>query len=690
MESSFQLRKASLVSDLQQINDVVTALKQEKLLTGMMLEEFEEDLSYCSNILDGTCKLTYIIQGDSQTGKTTFLNTLLDEVMIPSSIENCIIIMQHDSERLIPELFRTELGKIFNSHKQMFMIKPEDLTTINIQRKHDIQTALKEASEKTSDMKSESGEELNYHQQPVYVIKYRLEWLERTITDRFILDRIQFVDLSMSLDLQSSSGDILALEKLTSNNANGNIFIAEGPSLFSTNLADKYKELSKQKNSLLIINKTDLLQTKDHLRRIQTNLQDLCSNLKLSKEEILSKVEESEETEEMRSEIFLQSFYESQKIKQGDLKDEDIIHFVSELYTINKILLEKYARCSNDEEKAILNALFIERNKESRVFQSKMKDAIRQKADLAQIYLNRGAKKYVDTNFNRNVERAICKKTEASFMSLITDLLSKSVDMKKKKIRDCDAYINKQLSAQEIEELQALNKQVYNLFGERLCNISDHTNKFTAQFLGHLQHFKAEMDKIDPDFYVIRASRKKDLSDHMQTLEKNFSDAQNSLHQGFLVIEEDFRKTITDLIQQNSGRKHLRIYLLNQVSPRHDQLYRESLSVLSVICSISSSLANNFGIFLDGKKLHGIQGVLSHIYSVLFEKKKEELLTLDSNVHDFELLLRQAIDDLINIDFANGSKRTHRIKLDFEDYLSSATGNAIDKAQDIISQKFQN
>ena len=339
MESFSQFNKKSLEEDLKKFSLVLKALKEEKLLMEAHHDKFKEKLSLCENFLDGTYKFTFLIQGDPQCGKTTFLNSLLDDAIIPCASNNLVMIVQYDVQMETPELFTAPLNTIFNYEQQVFEVRPEHLTATGIKGRLGIQSALKEASKNSENPVdgARSCDDL------VYIVRYKIGWLEEAIRDEFILNRIQFVELNMSFQIEVDSQKIMTFERILKSQDNGEIFIFDGMKLFTNAVANKYQEIKgKKERGLLVLNRTDTLGSKEHFKKIHKNLPVLCEKLNMKEDEIKYAIEEYEETEEMRIEFFKQSFYEEQKINQDSLQDGDIIHFISALFTYNKNLLMKY------------------------------------------------------------------------------------------------------------------------------------------------------------------------------------------------------------------------------------------------------------------------------------------------------------------------------------------------------------
>jgi adenosyl cobinamide kinase/adenosyl cobinamide phosphate guanylyltransferase len=168
--------------------------------------KIKKDLEKIQSIHNGNYKFSIFVLGALNSGKSTFLNSLLDISILPisSATETAFITIIHYDETITePLLFKTTLKKSYDFENQCFVINDSELEATNKVGTAEINQYLKECNEARRrkwnhiiDEVVSVGTHVNQfvQEETIFVIKAKIPWLRERF-DAETLRRIQFVDL---------------------------------------------------------------------------------------------------------------------------------------------------------------------------------------------------------------------------------------------------------------------------------------------------------------------------------------------------------------------------------------------------------------------------------------------------------------------------------------------------------------
>lgn len=421
----------------------------------------------------------------------------------------------------------------------------------------------------------------------------------------------------------------------------------------------------------------------DHLKKINQNQPRLCSKLNMeSIESIEEKIQDLEETEEMRREIFLQSFYEDQGIDQDRLIDGDVIYFVSALFEFNRILLCKYKDCNYDEEKANLCSLFDERNNNNPVYQNNKKKATRGNLDILQYYLKEEPDTY-QNNFEP-IKIAVSDLAVKRFATLSHDLFER-VQQVRSKVLNYQSYLTEALSEQEIQELKTLRTQIKGLFEERSKQITELNDNFKKKILVLLEGFLRAVKEINVDFYVVKADHPKEMSKLTKQLEEKVTEAEDRFENDYEEIEAMYKDKIVNLENLNKTKKHMNYYITNSVKLEYKTLEQEDQSLVKVIKGLSNWTHNIIMTFVnDGKENNKIMNILRMFAKYLL--KVNTINNFELRVHNSMSTFEEMAVILTTFRCEDEKKKKNEFELHFTAYLNTGKGGSLERAKKIIEE----
>ncbi len=676
--------------DYEKVANAVTALKQEKCLTGQILEECEANLAYLNNYLESSYKFTFLIDGEAQTGKTTFLNCLLDDDIVTGLKGNYMIIVQYDKDCREPELFISNLPEIFNSQKEIFIIKPENMKKTGVKGRGHIQSALKEFIKKDSQepgSDSDAQQQQRQIDQPVYIIKYKIDWLADMIQDEFILNRIQFLDINKSAVTKAQFENIMIFQSIMSSKDHSQLFVADGQRLFTGNISDKFQQFKQKKDrSLIVINRSDTLGTKEHFKKINKNQSALASRLNTTFEDLQEMIENIEETDNERREIFYQAFMENQNIEQKEANPEEILFFTCALYNISRVLLQKYQMASCDGEKAALNDLFVDRNKTSTKFKTNKRRAAQKEVSVMQYYIESGdCDEYLMNNSISHIRKAISEISKAKFTRLKNELPEK-LHKVRAKITNPD-YLPKCLSETEVQELtDFMENHMKVVFAKREERIIEKIQEFYKVIMQQLQNFNISVRNINPenpDFFVIKNSHKPKLDQVFEAFKSNWKASETNFTKEIKDIETDYTKEIAGLLKEVESKKHIHNYVKNNVELQDKKILKIHQKITESLVELAKASLIKIVDFVTGSNFFR---QVSSFVAKLFGKRDHQCL-------DFPCLIKCSTENFFDVceEMRKGyqeyaGKQKAELEKTFEDYKKNAPGFSIEKACKILEE----
>jgi len=678
--------------DYEKVANAVAALKQEKCLTGQVLEECEANLAYLNNYLESSYKFTFLIDGEAQTGKTTFLNCILGDDIVTGLRGNYIIIVQYDKDCQEPELFVSNLPEIFNTQKEIFIIKPEQMKKTGVKGRSHIQSTLKEfikrdSQEPGSDSDAQQQQQKSQADQPVYIIRFKIDWLEAFVKDEFILNRIQFLDINKSAATKAQFENIMIFQSIMSSKDHSQLFVADGSRLFTANVSEKFREFQEKKErSLLVINRTDVLGTKEHLKKIDKNQSALAARLNTSFENLQSLIENFEETDKHRREIFYQAFMENQNIEQRDINPKEILFFTSALYNISRILIDKHEISSCDGEKAALNDLFIERNKGSQRFRPNRRRAALEGVSVLQYYIDsRDAEEFLKESSISYIHSAISEIGKAKFNKLKNELPEK-LHKVRAKITNPD-YLPKCLSEIEVQELtDFMDNHIKAVFAQREQRIIEKIQEFYKMIMQRLQDFNITVRNINPenpDFFVIKNSHKPKLDQVFEAFKNNWKNSESSFAKEIKDIEEKHTNKIADLLKEVASKKHIFNYIKNNVELQDKKMLKIHQKIADSLLELAKASLIKIVDFVTGSQFFR---QISSFVAKLFGKRDHQCL-------DFPCLVKCSTENFFDVceEMKKGfqeyaGKQKAELEKTFEDYKKNAPGFSIEKACKILEE----
>jgi len=683
---------ANFQRDFEKVSNAITALKQEKCLTGMILEECEKSLAYLNDYTEGSYKFTFLIEGEAQTGKTTLLNCLMNDDIVTGFKGNYTIIVQYDANCLEPELFISQLQDIYNTQKEIFIVKPEKIKRTGIKGRVHIQSALKEfISQNLPENESETQEQKQKQKQDdqtVFIIKYKIDWLENMIQDEFILNRIQFLDINKSIATRAEYENIMIFQSIASSKDHSQIFVADGQKLFAAPVSQKFQELKTRKDrSLLVINRTDVLGTKEHLKKISKNKDALASKLNTEFEDLEDRIEDMEETENDRREIFYQAFMEGQTTEPEDIDPRDILFFTSALYNMNRILIDRYQLSSNDSEKEALNDLFTERNKAFSTFRTNKKKATQQQMHVLQYYINSGENdEYLKNSSISYIQKAISEISQAKFAKLRNDLPGK-LEKLKKRITNPD-YLSKTLSEGEVQELRDLmENQVKFIFQKRasrcLEKIFDFYQVIMQQRIQDLNVGVKKINPDNPDFFVIKNSQYKQLEAVFESFKTNWKNSEAKFMKDLEEIEYEYNQDIRSLKYSVESKKHISNYVKNNVELQNKKIKKVYNKVTEAIIEITNGIFVKICDFVAGSNL---LRQISFFISQLFGKSHHQCVDFPCIIKCSTEKFYEACEEMKKGYEGYLGRQEEDLVQNFEEYLQNAPGFSIERAQQILKE----
>lgn len=684
MESLINFIQTQSLEDIQKISNTVSALRQEKLVSPAFLDENEAELAFSRDFLDGSYNFTFLIQGDPQVGKTTFLNCLLNDDIYPSLKSNSINIVQYDQNCHEPHLYTAELKDIFNMNKNVFTIRPEHLKDTGMKGRDQIHTFLKKSVPRRDSIEDYPTEKSEMNQS-VYVIKHRIKWLEEAIQEKFILDRIQFVDYNISIETNLQYNSIRILQKIEASKHHYELYIADGQKLFTENVARKYRESQKER-SIVIINRTDTLGTNEHFRKINKRLPILSQILNKSAQEIKETIEDSEETNEMRHEIFYQSFLEEQKIQQEH--ETKPLYFLSGLYAINKTLIEEFEKSDNDAEKAVLSDLFAKRNRTSKVFAAIKKKSEEQKIPIIQGFLNKKGQvdEFKNDNSLSGIKSIITKIANQELFDSASNVFN-GIKEQKARLLSCESYSTNKLTETEINELSSLfNKELSMLFLQRLKDVKDQTAVLLKDCIAHLYDFAQQVKEINPDFYFAKLNYKTQLSEKLTAFKAQWAFTVKLYLKTTEKNESDKKKKFDEIMAENEAKKHLHKYIQDNIQPVNKELQEESSDFIDTISKFAHHVENSIDFFVGNVNAQGGLATQVTQYFAHFFNKNSKIQVFDERIANSISMLNEITHIIMQGYELYYKELMKKAQDNFEDYKTNAPGFSVERTREIIQQ----
>jgi len=667
--------------DLRRLSTAISKLREEKLVSRAFLDQNQDDINFFNDFLSGFHKFTFLIQGNPQVGKTTFLNCLLEDDIFINMKENCINILQYDANCQEPELFTAHLQDIFNMNKQVFSMRPEQLTQTGMKGRDQIQSFLEQKSDK---------ETQNEENQNVYIVRYKIKWLEDLINDKKILNRIQFVDYNVSMETDLQYNNIRILQKIETSKYYYGIFVADGQKLFTQNVAQKYNE-SQSEKALVIINRTDTLGTHAHFRKIEKRLPILSEKFGKDIDEIKEIIEDCEETHQMRNEIFYQSFLEDQNIPLEDNSSAKPLYFISGLSRINKILLENFQQTTDEKTKTLINNLFVKRNQANKAIQ-----AIRRRSEELNILAIQGfldrknqAEEYINDNSLAPVQQAIGEIAKTELFDSDRNVFNGIKDQKAS-LKIVDSYSSNKLSEAEIEELSNLfENQIKGLFSESLQEITKSLSSLLASCVPHLYNFANQVKEINPDYYYVKANHKKQLLEKFEDFKTQWESSTKGFKKNSESQELARENQINQLLLENEQKKHLHLFLKDTIQPVNQQIKEETLQFIQTVLKLADYIEKSLEFFVrdidGGNFVSKIYQYFAHLFS-----KNNQIQVFDERVASSIAILGEVVEIM-----RKGYEKYHlevrkNLQDNFEDYKNNAPGFSLERTREIIKQTLSN
>ncbi len=672
------------LQDLRRLSTAISMLREEKLVSREFLDQNQDDIDFFNDFLNGFHKFTFLMQGDPQVGKTTLLNCLLDDDIFLNLKENCINILQYDANCEEPELFIAQLQDIFNMNKQVFSIRPDQLTNTGVKGRGPIQDFLKKQS--SQEVKNEE------ETQNVFIVRVRIRWLEDLITNKKILNRIQFVDYNLSMETDLQYNNIRILQKIENSKYYYGIFVADGQKLFTQNVAQKYQE-SQSEKTLVVINRTDSLGTQAHFRKIDKRLPILSEKIGKDVSEIKEMIEDCEETHQMRNEIFYQSFLEDQGILQEQENQSAIkpLYFISGISQINKILLENFQQSNDEEARVLLNDLFIKRNKANKVFQVIKRKAEESKILAIQGFINKKgqAEEYINDNSLVPVQQIISEIAKTELFDSDRNVFNGIKDQKAS-LKIVDSYSSNKLSEAEIEELSNLfENEIKGMFSKSLQEIEKCVSALVKSCTTHIYDFSNQVKDINPDYYYVKANKKKELLEKFQDFKTWWEKFTEEFKENSKSQELARENQISRLLLQNEQKKHLHLYIKENIQPVSEQIKEETLQFSETVFKLADYVEKSIEFFVrdidGGNFVSKIYQYFAHLFS-----KNSQIQVFDERITSSIAVLGGTIETMRKGYEKYHIKATEKIQDNFEDYKNNASGFSLERTREIIKQTLSN
>jgi len=398
--TNFIIENEKIKKQYSKLKPIVEELKDLGVLVDEGLQRYNEEMQSIMQFYQSDFKFAFLIQGEMNAGKSTCLNALLGErILAVSSVPetNFLTCIVHDRSCETPLLYKTSLEKIYNSRTATFHLDEDNLEFTEVSGTNNIFNYLNgsnvESRKKMKELIEKAEEEENQAineqmkkdlykdttlDDTLYVIKYKIPWLEEKIKDEFILKRVMFIDFPGMFEFGHHK--ITEIYKVFEDNNQGVIHILH-PLGYQSNIITKLQNFQKYPNRMLIIvNKMDQISIDDSSdSNGKLDLEDSTAQKKA--QYLVEKVENS-----LRR-ISNNASDDSQKTKYLEMGNEvpKIVNFVKGKEELMRRYVMKYRNSNDPEDKVIFDSILRACAQEDQTYTSLLRESKKEKIPFAEM-----------------------------------------------------------------------------------------------------------------------------------------------------------------------------------------------------------------------------------------------------------------------------------------------------------------